>query len=506
LSQNKVTVAAAAVAAVIAVGYPAASWYLGKQIEATHAEIDAKIAAIPYLKLVRHDYQRGLFSADETITIEIPSSLFRMPTPQEPPADPSAAQPEARPDAPPAAPLPPFRLTMRTAIQHGPLPGFKTFGAGSASTVIEFDEAIQKKIAEAFGGKPALDIQTFYNFQGGGHGTLKSPPFKIIIPSEGKASQAIFSGDGLEMNVEFTRHMQQYSMRGSAPRFELIEPSGPRIAMTGLRMESSQQRMFEDDPLLYSGSQQITLAEISVDPGQEGGPKIGLKEIKYDVQVPAAGEFVDVIARMGATTVQVGEQNYGPANYDFSLKHLHARKLMAINRSLMALYTKPELLQDQGQLLQAMAPMKDQLVALLLDNPVLSLDRLSFRMPEGEASVSASVKLVDVKAEDFANPLLLPAKIDASADIAFPSKLVLTLSGGKAQNEEEATMLGQMAQHSIDNVVQHGYATLDGGILKSRITFKTGQLLVNDKPFNPMALMAPPPQQAEQPVEPAPAQ
>ena len=82
MPQSKVTVAAAAVAAVIAAGYPAASWYLGQQIEATHAEIDAKIAAIPYLKLVRHDYQRGLFSADETITIEIPASLFRMPTPR----------------------------------------------------------------------------------------------------------------------------------------------------------------------------------------------------------------------------------------------------------------------------------------------------------------------------------------------------------------------------------------------------------------------------------------
>ena len=500
LPQSKVTVAAAAVAAVIAAGYPAASWYLGQQIEATHAEIDAKIAAIPYLKLVRHDYQRGLFSADETITIEIPASLFRMPTPQEPPADPSATPPEN----PPAAPLPPFRLTMRTTIQHGPLPGFNSFGAGNASTVIEFDEAIQKKIAEAFGGKPALDIQTYYNFQGGGRGTVKSPPFKIVVPSEDKGSQAIFSGDGLEMDIDFTRHMQQYSMRGSAPRFELSEPNGPRMAMTGLRMESRQQRMFEDDPLLYSGSQQITLAEISIDPGQEDGPKIGLKEIKYDVQVPAAGEFVDVIARMGAGTVQVGEQNYGPANYDFSLKHLHARKLMALNRSLMALYTKPELLQDQSQLLQAMAPMKDQLVALLLDNPVLSLDRISFRMPEGEAIVSASVKLVDVKAEDFANPMLLPAKIDATADIALPTKLLLTLAGGQAQSEEDAALLGQMAEQTLDNVVQQGYATLDGGLLKSRITFKAGQLLVNDKPFNPMALMAPPPQQL--PVEPAPAQ
>ena len=100
--------------------------------------------------------------------------------------------------------------------------------------------------------------------------------------------------------------------------------------------------------------------------------------------------------------------------------------------------------------------------------------------------------------------MLLPAKIDATADIALPTKLLLTLAGGQAQSEEDAALLGQMAEQTLDNVVQQGYATLDGGLLKSRITFKAGQLLVNDKPFNPMALMAPPPQQL--PVEPAPAQ
>ena len=491
MPQKKVTVAAAAVAAVLAAGYPASSWYLGKQIEATHAEIDAKIAAIPYLKLVRHDYQRNLFGADEVMTIEIPATLFRMPVAQDKPAETDETQPEATP-----APLPPLRLTAKTSIQHGPFPGFKTFGAGSASTVIEFDEPLQKKVAEAFGGRPALDIQTLYDFLGGGQGTLKSPPFKIVVPGQTQDGQAILSGDGLEMVVDFTRHMEQYAMRGSAPRFELGEPNGPRMTMTGLRMESRQQRMFADDPLLYSGSQQFSLAEISIDPGQENGQKIGLKELKYDVQVPASGDFIDIIARMGAGTVQIGEQNYGPASYDFSLKHLHARKLMVLNRSFMGLYTKPEMLQDQAQMMQALAPMKDQFVALLLDNPVLSLDRISFRMPEGEAKISASVRLVDVKAEDFANPMLLPAKIDAAADIALPAKLMATLAGGKAESEEEAQLSKQMAEQSIDNIVRQGYATLDGGLLKSRITFKAGQLLVNDKPFNPMAMMQPQPPEA----------
>ncbi len=487
MAQKNVTVAAAAVAAVLAAGYPASSWYLGKQIEATHAEIDAKIAAIPYLKLVRHDYQRNLFSADEIITIEIPAALFPVPAGQERAAGTTEPQPEAKA----SAPQPPLRFTLKTVIQHGPLPGFTSFAAGSASTVVEFDDPIQKKVAEAFGGKPALDIQTRYDFQGGGQGTLKSSPFKTLIPGQSANSQAILSGDGLEIVVDFTRHMEQYSLRGGAPRFELAEPNGPRMTMTGLRMESRQQRMFADDPLLYSGSQQFSLAEVSIDPGPENGEKIGLKDLTYDVQVPASGDFVDVIARMGAGTVQIGEQNYGPASYDFSLKHLHARKLMTLNRSFMAIYTKPEMLQDQAQLMQELAPMKDQFVALLLDSPVLSLDRISFRTPEGEAKISASVRLVDVKAEDFANPMLLPAKIDAAADIALPATLVTMLAGGKAESEEEAQLIKEMAEQSVANIVEQGYATLEGGLLKTRITFKAGQLLVNDKPFNPMAVMPP---------------
>lgn len=487
--------AAVAVAAILAGSYPASAWYFGRQIEAAHAEMDAKITALPYLKLVRHDYERRLFDATEVVTIEIPAALLRPPA-RPKPADvtaeaPAETPPDAKPATPPA-PFPPLRVTVRTSIQHGPFPGLNTLASGSAHSVLEFEEPLQKKVLEAFGGKPPLEIRTLYDFQGGGRSTLTSPPFKLIVPGDTENRQAVVSGDGVEMTGEFTRGLERYSVLGSARRFEITDPNGMHLVIAGLGVESRQQKQFPDEPLLYTGSQQVSLSEFSIDPGASDNPgetpKIALKDLKYDVQTPAAGEFVDVIARFGAAGLLVGEKNYGPANYDISLRHLNARKAMKLYRDVMAVYARPEVMQDPEKLMPALAPMKDQLVALLVDSPVVSIDRISFRTPEGEAKVSASVRLADAKAEDFANPMMLLAKLDAAADLALPTALISAMAGGKGASEEEAELRKQNAEQTIGKLVQQGFATLDAGQVKSRITFKAGQLLVNDKPFNPMAL------------------
>ena len=184
MKRKNISLAVAAAAVLVAAAYPASSWYFGRQIEAAHAEIDAKIAALPYLKLIRHDYERGLFDASETITVEIPAALFRMPPlpakPARPQADEAAPEtsepPQAQQASPAPAPaLPPLRITLKTAVRHGPFPDFSAFAAGSATTVVEFDEAIQKKVLEAFGGKPAAEIRTLYDFAGGGRSTVASP-------------------------------------------------------------------------------------------------------------------------------------------------------------------------------------------------------------------------------------------------------------------------------------------------------------------------------------------
>lgn len=522
MTPARLTKAAAAVVAVLAVGYPASAWYLGKQIEAAHTELDAHIAALPYLKLVKHDYQRELFSATEVITLEIPAEFFTPPAPPAPPAEPAVPVTEATPESaettaesattaagtetaaapaapsapaapvPPPAPLPPIQITVKTEIQHGPLPGFNAFGAGSAKTVIVFDDATQQKLATAFGGKQPLDIQTLYSFGGGGQSIVASPSFKFSFPGKTEGGKNTLSSDGLTLSVDFARGLERYSVKGEAPRFEMLDEVGAKIVFAGLKIESTQQRMFVDEPLLYSGNQRFALAEISAIPGQEGGAKVALKDLSYDVSIPAAGEHIDMIAKIGAGELKVSEQSYGPAHYDFTVKHVHARKLAALHRGAMALYSKPMPVNDAEQMGQLFEPLKKLALDLVMENPEFSLDRLSVHTADGDASISARIKLNDAKPEDFANPMMLMAKVDFGADLTLPAALIATLQGSGAANEEETLMRKQATEQSIASVVEQGYVTNESGILKTRIAFRSGQLLVNDKPFNPMAVMAPP--------------
>lgn len=482
MAKSKLTVVAASVVAVLAVGYPAAAWYLGTQIDKAHADVRAMIATHPYLKVTNASYERGLFSAIETTTIEIPDALFQASGVEAEEAEASAEKQEAHV---------PLRITVKTTIQHGPLPGFSTLAAASEVSTIEFDEPLRAKIAEAFGTDRPFDIRTTYNFQGGGRSTFATQPFKLVIEGETPEDTAMLSGERTEMVMEFSKGLADYTLRGTAPSFTVSEPGGLNMVLTGMAFDSQLKRVFPDEPLFYSGSQKFTLAEVSITPGndEQSGPKpkVALKEISYDVQMPVAGDYMDFVAKMGANAIQVGEQNYGPAYYDFSLKHLHARKLMTLSRGFMALYTQPEIFADQGQLLQAMAPLAAPLFDLLADGPVFSIDRMAFRTADGEASFNASIKLADPKPDDFSNPLMLLAKLDASAAITVPTALVDSLLG--SGNSEEAPLALQSTANTLEQFKQQGYVTVENDLLKSSVTFKSGQLQVNGKPFNPMEAM-----------------
>jgi uncharacterized protein YdgA (DUF945 family) len=463
LKQKPIIFAAAVL--VLAAGYLASSWYFGKRIETVLAEVDAQITTQPWLKVVRHDYERGLLSARDTITVEFSAAAFW----------PDAEDPETAPAAPPA------RVTLETSIRHGPLPGFGAPAVASATTVVEFEEALDKKVKEVFGGKPPVEIRTRYGFDGGGRSTIASPPFKIT-----EGSQDTLSSEGLELIVEFARGLAQYSLRGSAPRFEATGADGARLVLSGLTLEGAQTRLFPDEPLLYTGSQKLFIAGLEADLGQEQEqPKFALKDFKYDAQVSASGEFIDVIARFGAAGLTIGDQDHGPAAYDFSMKHLHARKFMLIYRDLMELYARPETLDREGRM-RALMPVLSNLGALLLEAPVLSIDRLAFRMPEGEATASASVRFVDVKAEDLMRPWVLIEKIDAEADLALPVTLARTLAlrGGEADDEKEKQRRAADADAMIASFAQEAYATIDkDGIFRSRLTFKEGSPTANGKPL-----------------------
>ena len=131
--------------------------------------------------------------------------------------------------------------------------------------------------------------------------------------------------------------------------------------------------------------------------------------------------------------------------------------------------------------------MKGDFIALLPHGAILSIDRVAFHLPEGEVKFNANFRLDDSKAEDFNNPLRLFGKLDAAAELVLPASSVGTLLG--SADAEDGEDYAETANEIVARLVRQGYVTNDNGILGTRLVLNKGQLLLNDKPFNPMTLL-----------------
>lgn len=493
----------AAVSLVLA--YPAVSWLIGVRIETAIERNYELLGDNPSLKIVGRDYRRGVFSASETLTLE----LFPFVT---------QAASEQRQQVlaqHPGAALPPVQPTVvvvRSQIRHGPFPDFRDFAAAVVDSELQVGAAFGPRLEAILGDRSVLAARTVYRFDGGGSSRLSSPDFTAYWPAAQGVGQNTLTWDGLAMTVDFAPEMQRYTLQADAPRLEFRSSRGARASFLGMRMEATQQRIFDDEPWLYGGTQSLSVGRIDVG-DEEGGEPVELRRLRYESEVPVKGEFIDVIGRLGSESLRVAGKDYGPAQYDISLRHLHARTTARLYRDLMRISADAPL-QAAASPGELFAPLATPVAELLRHDPEIGIDRLSFRSPHGDAALSAHVRLKGMAAEDFSSLLALAGKLDASAEIAVPEGLLAEFAAAVAP----AASLGscaapppclaadatagesgvhvampenagrEAAQRRIGALVEQGVLVRQGAVVRSRLSLSGGRATVNGRPFDPLAI------------------
>ena len=476
----------AVVIALLAAVYPASAWLIGKNIESTLTEYRTKaIANAPYLKIVKNDYQRGLFSSTEKVSIELAGDLLRnlegmkkageLPNAEDENSEADTAT-EKKPSASAEA-LKPLIITFVNHISHGPFAGGKP-ALGIIETTFEFDEKATQEIAKVFGNKKPLEMVTTLGWNGGGTGTISSPA--TIAPFQRGTTE--MNWQGLTGNVDFTKGMATYKANFTAPGISIKNSAkNEEIRIVGMQMVSDKKRLKEDS-MLFLGKDTGTIKSISGIGQAEGGKGFTLEDVTYTSDMNESAGFADMIAKMGAAKLLVATDSYGPVHYDFSMKHLKADVLEQLFKSFGEIYSGKHKTQEEFTA-AALAPWKKFGPELLKHNPELIIDRISFAMPEGEAKLNANVKIPGATTEELANPFMLVGKIDASAEIALPEALVAKLAGSGNKTAEEQAAAKAMFEQQIAGLEQEGYVTRENKILKSRLKFKDGKATINDKPF-----------------------
>lgn len=475
-------------AAALLAAYTFASWVVGAKVESALNEQYRLLESVPYLKIVERKYERGIFSSAETATFELMGDVVRAMEK----ARQETATDEAGEVGQAAVPL---RFSVHSRISHGPLPRLSMFAAALSESELALDEQVPSELRKALGERKPLTARTVYRFDGGGSTDIVSPAFSARMPGRPDDPPGKIDWEGFTATIAFERNLAAYTLRGEAPKLEIVDDEGAGLALAGFKLEADQKRVFGDEPLLYAGTQRITIAQLGVLSGsaESEAPSALASQISYDIAMPLEGEFLDVSEKIGAAKLQVGEADYGPVRFEFSLRRLHARALADFYRELMKLYSTPEALAAATTAGDALAPLAARGQALLRHNPELRIDRLSFRTEQGEAAVSASLRVKDARSEDFADPALLMARLEAGADIAVPETLLAGLPfgpTGQAEDCEDGAADAEAPpvfalEQQLALFAQQGYITRADGMVRSKLEFRGGQLTVNGKPFSP---------------------
>jgi uncharacterized protein YdgA (DUF945 family) len=466
------------------VAYPAASWYLGKQVQNTLDQQYAQAETLPYIKVVERTYDRGIFSATESVTIEIFGDLMR-----------AMQKTAAENGDAPATPAEPLRLSFHSNIQHGPW--INGLSAATIDSELILPEALQAEAGKLLGDQKPLTAHTVIQLDSSGTSTVRVPAFSSALPALDGGEPGQLSWDGFEANVRFSADMAHYTMEGKAPRLSIADGQGVQMTLTGLRLDGDQQRLLADEPMLYGGTQRFAIESIDLSGPELEGKPVALKQVEYTVDMPAQGDFLDMKAKMSAQVFQIGDGNYGPAHYDLSMNHLHVRTVAQLYKAMMGMYADPAILSGEGDPQAALAVLAEPAMALLAHDPEIRIDRLSFNTPQGEARLEAQARLPGITPEEVGNPMMLIAKLDASGALSLPEALMRDMMVERTRSQMQAydpeatltdehlAMVNAQLDAQLEQAAGQGYITRGDGLVKSEFAFRNGALTVNGKPFNP---------------------
>ncbi|MEJ2691343.1 MAG: YdgA family protein [Deltaproteobacteria bacterium] len=465
-------------------GYIASTWYTGKKIEGLIGRQYQLVEALPYAKMVKRDFRRGLFNSEETVTFELFNNMLEAVAKAQTAKGQAVTTPEN------------FKVTVRTRIQNGPFPNFSRLAAAVGESELILSDSTKEKVKQVFGDQKPITCQTVFHFDGSFSSTIKSPAVSVTLPPEPQGTGSTFLWDGFEAQIDSAPNMQHYTMNGRVPKIEIKgDDRDVHMLMSNLRFQADQKRMYQNEPLLFSGSQLFSIDELQINNANDTQPPVTLKQLQYRIDMPFNGDFVDLAFKLGIAEAQATSKQFGPAHFDFTFKHLHARTVADMYHNMLEMYAKPMDLTGQPDAARAqiLSPLLEHAKVLLKHNPEFIIDRISFAGPAGETRLTANVKLNEAAPDDLNNPVMLLPKLEAAADAAVPEEMLYGLIGSSAGKLAEAgssspedkikQFRAQIAQFS-----EQGYITKENKQLKIHAEFKNGQFRLNGKPFPPAAV------------------
>lgn len=508
---SKLTKIAAAAAVIAAAGYAGASWWMGQQAE-HHTD-----QALNWVKdklgehaVVQSNYQRGLFSDENTIVVE----LKRPPQAAQSAAAKAGEGHESQADS--GAPLPPVRFHISQHVSHGAL------GVTTRLKLAKV-EGLPDEVRQAFAQAEPPEVTLHRPLAGDMTAQLLLPAGRFAVQQPGQpgqpASQA--SWQPLTYDLRLSQDRQRLSGQVDFKGMEMTfapaakaseaapetapEPApeaakaapGPGGQPAALQMRvGGMQGQFSADIgsglwLLAPGQQEGRVASMQASMG--GKDLFRFDQLTYKVDTTRQG---DAISSHGhyATAGEIGGVALQALSYDVQLDKISAAALLQAQQMLArawgALTDKSLQGEERQAALQAMQEQfKGETEALLQEllagEPAVQV-RYGATIDQQAGSLEYSVALAAADAQAKESPIQLPAmfKLMQRASIKASLHIPRAWSAVIAKMAGDPRVSAESLEQMADGFAAQGFVKNENGAWSAHFEVEPGgKMLLNGQPL-----------------------
>jgi len=392
----------------------------------------------------------------------------------------------------------PEQFYFKEKIIHGPV-YFGLLGQGKSPLVAavvkgELDISASQKamVRKIFGDKNPLVYQTVIDFSGNMDSQFYIPALNtsykdetgtVHIQSAGVIMNQLYSVESGEMKGELK--MPTFKIKSAS---NVLHAESINISFSG--------SMGGNDIMI--GDSVVSMNLLDIDSGEE---QFAVRDLVVHSVTSESAGLINSNTRINARELLASNQKFGPLLFDLSLNGINAEGLNKLQDVQAEVDDK---LQQGVPPEQVNAMMAGQIMAImpeLIKQAEMIINPLSVSSELGKLEADLNFTLDGINEDTPADPMFLLGAISLDFNISIDDQLLrqfiswelennlqsdVHLGSAKNKRIESKIPLDQRVSENIQGMLDENWLVMNEGVYLSKVSMHQGELLINDKPVDPM--------------------
>ena len=460
-----------------------------------------KITDTPLIKVVKHDYKRGIFSSTETTELAINNQTIA-----------TVLNLLPRNESVPVIDQT-YSIKYTTKINHGIfiglLHGSLIPTIAYSTTTIEYSDKIKDILNKFFNNQPPLTITNIIYLNKSGKISISSPTFAYAEAVSGVK----VNWGGLDLVVNYNAGFNKFYNNLTIPLLELIAPSKGSVVLRGIYYNSATNYSVNNikvgDTNLRVDGVEVTWKD-SVALNFKLGDVVRiltginsvdflnnidtinpsdfyLHDVTYISNSSDDGQWFNANAKAGFVKLVTNKKEYGPMNLDIGLQHFLSTDFSKMLDTIEAASIKEPTNANNQQLI---TDLKAVMAPILVAEPVITLNKFEINTPDGLLSLSGKATTNGFKLADMDEQESFMSKLNVDFSFSVPKPILsylfvlqmkYLLSAGNAKMDAKSSealtkVVNILLNNQINSWVKKGLLKQNANIIEGYLAYVNGNV------------------------------